>query len=174
MGEEEMELRLEGLIYQIRGERVLLDRDLAQLYGVETKVLIQAVKRNPRRFPPDFMFQLSDKEFTNWRSQIVTSNSGAKMGLRRPPYAFTEQGVAMLSSVLRSSQAIEVNVQIMRTFVRLRRIIDSHVELADRLFDLEKRHEHKFQVVFDAIRELTKEDPVPKQRRIGFGRREET
>lgn len=170
MNEETIELCLEALIYQIRGERVLLDRDLAQLYGVETKALIQAVNRNPGRFPSDFMFQLSNQEFENWRSQIVTSNSGIKMGLRRPPYAFTEQGVAMLSSVLRSPQAIEVNVEIMRTFVRLRRIIESHLELSDKLFELEQRHEQKFQVVFEAINKLVQDKAVRKKNRIGFGK----
>jgi len=161
-----IELRVEGLIYQIRGQRVLLDQDLAQLYRVETKVLIQAVKRNRERFPSDFMFQLSDQEFMALRSQIVTSKG--RGGRRLAPYAFTEQGVAMLSSVLRSKLAVEVNIQIMRTFVRLRRIIESHATLADRLIDLEQRHEKKFQIVFDAIKELMGEKPVPKKRQIGF------
>ena len=167
MTKSEIGLRIEGLIYQIRGDRVLLDQDIAQLYGVETKALVQAVKRNRDRFPSDFMFQLSDQEFTALRSQIVTSKG--RGGRRVSPYAFTEQGVAMLSSVLQSKRAVEANVQIMRTFVRLRRIIESHTELADRLLELEQRHEQKFQLVFDAIRELTKEKAIPKKRRIGFG-----
>lgn len=167
MTKSEIGLRIEGLIYQIRGERVLLDQDIADLYDVETKALVQAVKRNKSRFPNDFMFQLSDQEFMALKSQIVTSKG--RGGRRTAPYAFTEQGVAMLSSVLRSNRAIEVNIQIMRTFVRLRRLIESHVELADRLIDLEQRHEQKFQLVFDAIKELTKGKPIPKKRRIGFG-----
>ena len=112
--------RIEKAILLIRRQKIMLDRDLAELYGVPTKVLNQAVARNRKRFPGDFMFQLSQGEFENWRSQIVTSNSAARMGLRRRPYAFTEQGVAMLSSVLNSERAIEVNIAIMRTFVHLR------------------------------------------------------
>ncbi len=112
--------RIEQAIRLIRGQKVMLDMDLAELYGVGTKVLVQAVKRNENRFPSDFMFQMSKDELEDWRSQIVTSNPGTKMGLRRPPYCFTEQGVAMLSSVLRSERAVKVNVEIMRTFVRLR------------------------------------------------------
>ena len=119
MNADSIELRVEGLIYQIRGDRVILDQDIAQLYGVETKALVQAVKRNERRFPPDFMFQLSDQEFSALRSQIVTSKG--RGGRRFTPYAFNEQGVAMLSSVLRSERAIVANIQIIRTFVRLRR-----------------------------------------------------
>ena len=122
--------RIERSILIIRGEKVLLDRDLADLYQVETRVLIQAVKRNIGRFPADFMFQLSAKELERWRSQFVMSNPAAKMGLRRRPYAFTEQGVAMLSSVLHSERAVEVNIEIMRTFVRLRQMLASHEDLA--------------------------------------------
>lgn len=122
--------RIEHAIYVLRGHRVMLDADLAALYAVKTKVLIQAVKRNARRFPRDFMFQLTTRELANWRSQIVTSNSARKMGLRRAPYAFTEQGVAMLSSVLRSDRAVDVNIEIMRAFVRLRAILASHRGLA--------------------------------------------
>src|SRR6478609_9603841 len=107
---------IERRIYLIRGHKVMLDRDLAEIYGVETRALIQAVTRNPDRFPSDFMFQLSKEELESWRSQIVMSNPGAKMGLRRPPYAFTELGVAMLSSVLRSDRAVRMNILIMRAF----------------------------------------------------------
>ena len=117
-------LIIQQKIFVIRGEQVILDRDLAQLYGIETKVLNQAVKRNIKRFPEDFMFQLTNEETQNWRSQFVTSNS-IKMGLRRNPYAFTEQGVAMLSGVLNSDVAIEVNIAIMRTFVAVRRLVAS-------------------------------------------------
>lgn len=113
---------IQSKIYEIRGERVMLDRDIAALYNVETKVLNQAVKRNIKRFPEDFMFQLSKSEFQIWKSQIVTSNSD-KMGLRRPPYAFTEQGVAMLSGILNTEIAIETNIKIIRAFVALRRIV---------------------------------------------------
>ncbi len=122
--------RIERSILVIRGEKVLIDRDLADLYQVETRAMIQAVKRNIGRFPPDFMFQLSTKELEIWRSQFVMSNPAAKMGLRRRPYAFTEHGVAMLSSVLSSERAVAVNIEIMRTFVRLRQMLASHAELA--------------------------------------------
>ena len=124
-------------ILVVRGHKVLLDSQLASFYGVETKVLNQAVKRNQERFPEDFMFRLSNVEFEDWRSQIVTSNPAAKMGLRRKPYAFTEQGVAMLSGVLHSPRAVEVNIQIMRAFVRLRQLLSVHKELAERLAKLE-------------------------------------
>ena len=159
--------RIERSILLIRGEKVLLDRDLADLYQVETRVLIQAVKRNIGRFPTDFMFQLSTKELEQWRSQFVMSNPAAKMGLRRRPYAFTEQGVAMLSSVLHSERAVDVNIEIMRAFVRLRQMLASHEELARKLDALEKKYDAQFRVVFDAIRELMK-PPARGERRIGF------
>jgi len=120
--------RIERSILLLRGHNVMLDRDLAALYGVETRQLLQAVKRNLDRFPGDFMFQLSAEEFEDWRSQIVISNPAAKMSVRRRPYAFTEQGVAMLSSVLRSDRAVAVNIEIMRAFVRLRRMLADHEE----------------------------------------------
>lgn len=167
MKNEAIELQIEGLIYQIRGERVLLDQDIAQLYDVETRTLIQSMKRNISRFPKDFMFQLSEEEFASLRSQIVISKG--KGGRRTPPYAFTEQGIAMLSSTLRSQRAIHVNIQIMRTFVRLRRMIESHAELAEKLFNLKARHEQKFQLIFDMIKELTKEESTTKKHKIGFG-----
>lgn len=143
----------------------MLDQDLASLYDVPTKALVQAVKRNPGRFPPDFMFQLSDEEFENLRSQIVTSSWG---GRRYPPYAFTEQGVAMLSSVLRSETAVSVNVEVMRAFVRLRRLLLSQEELGRKLLALERRYDRQFKVVFDAIRQIMTPDVPPKRRRIGF------
>ncbi len=156
-------------ILLIRGQKVMLDRDLANLYGVETGVLNQAVKRNLSRFPADFMFQLSDAEMQNWISQIVISNPGAKMAVRKRPYAFTEQGVAMLSSVLRSKTAIEVNIAIMRAFVRLRELLSSNKDLARRLDELEKKYDENFRVVFDAIRQLMAPPaPTGKKRRIGF------
>ena len=160
--------RIEKSIYLIRGERVMLDRALAALYGVTTSALKQAVRRNSDRFPNDFMFVLDQNEFENWRSQIVISNS-VRMGLRYPPMAFTEQGVAMLSSVLRSKRAIFVNVEIMRTFVRLRRMLASNAELAKKLEDLEKKYDHQFRVVFDAIRELMI-PPEPQRKQIGFAK----
>jgi hypothetical protein len=157
--------RIERLILLIRGQKVMLSTDLAELYQVAPRVLVQAVKRNMARFPQDFMFQLTEEEFSNLKSQIVISSWG---GLRRAsPYAFTEQGVAMLSSVLRSKRAIQVNIEIMRTFVRLRRMLASHVELARKLDALEKKYDNQFKVVFDAIRELMK-PPETKKRPIGF------
>ncbi len=156
--------RIERAILLIRGQKVMLDADLAELYGVEPRVLIQAVKRNIDRFPQDFMFQLTKREFSDLRSQIVMSSWG---GRRYPPYAFTEHGVAMLSSVLRSKRAVRVNIEIMRAFVRLRQILASHKELARKLEELEKKYDAQFKVVFDAIRELMT-PPEPKRRRIGF------
>jgi len=161
--------RIEKCILLLRGQKVMLDRDLATLYGVPTGVLNQAVKRNLARFPADFMFQLSDDEMQNWISQIVISNPGAKMSVRRRPYAFTEQGVAMLSSVLKSERAIDVNIAIMRAFVRLREILSTHKDLARRLDELEKKYDENFRVVFEAIRQLMAPPaPTGKRRRIGF------
>lgn len=161
--------RIESAILLIRSQKVMLDKDLATLYGVGTKVLIQAVKRNLRRFPEDFMFQLTKEELAEWRSQIVTSNPAAKMGLRRRPYAFMEQGVAMLSSVLRSKRAVLVNVEIMRAFVRLRKMLADHAELARKLDALEKKYDAQFKVVFDAIRSLMAPPPEPvKPGKIGL------
>jgi phage regulator Rha-like protein len=151
----------------IRGHKVILDADLAALYGVETKQLIRAVKRNLPRFPGDFMFQLNEEEFENLRYHSGTSSQWG--GRRYPPYAFTEQGVAMLSSVLRSKRAIQVNIEIMRAFVRLRQMLASNKELAKRLDELEKKYDAQFKVVFDAIRQLmAPQEPAPSKRRIGF------
>lgn len=159
--------RIESLIYIIRDERVMLDQDLAELYQVETKALVQAVQRNAKRFPPDFMFQLSFQEFTALRSQIVTSKG--RGGRRTAPYAFTEHGVAMLSSVLRSERAVEINIEVIRAFVKLRQLVASNSELANRLNHLEQRYDSQFKVVFDAIRQLMSETTqVPPKRRIGF------
>lgn len=158
---------IEGHIYLIRGHRVMLDVDLAQLYGVTTSALNQAVKRNRGRFPEDFMFPLNRPEFENWRSHSVTSNPAAKMGLRRRPYAFTEQGVAMLSSVLRSERAVMVNVAIMRTFVRLRQLLATHKDLARKLAALERKYDRRLRVVFQAIRQLM-ESPQRPTKQIGF------
>jgi hypothetical protein len=152
----------------------MLDADLAELHGVPTKALVQAVKRNPARFPPDFMFTITEQEDANLRSQIVTSSWSPRNwgGRRYAPYAFTEQGVAMLSSVLRSERAVQVNVEIMRAFVRLRGLIGQSQELARRIDALESKYDRQFKVVFDAIRELmAPPQPAPK-RRIGFVRGE--
>lgn len=158
--------RIEKLIYLFRGQKVMLDRELAELYGVKTKVLKQAVRRNIKRFPEDFMFELTKEEFRNWRSQFVTSNRD-RMGLRYPPMAFTEQGVAMLSSVLNSDRAIQVNILIMRAFVRLREMLASHKNLERKLVELEKKYDKQFKIVFDAIRALM-ESPEKPRKKIGF------
>ena len=164
------------MVVTVRHERVLLDSDLAELYGVSTGRLNEAVKRNTDRFPNDFMSQLSNQEWENFqslRSQIATLNAkGNKRGQHRKyaPYVFTEQGVAMLSSVLRSPRAVEVNIAIMRTFVQLRRLMDSNRELAKKIESLEAKyeeHDNKFQLVFDAIKQLIRTEDEPK-RRIGF------
>lgn len=158
--------RIERAILLVRGHKVMLDADLAALYGVETKVLVQAVKRNLARFPEDFMFRLTKEEFDALRSQSVTSSSWG--GRRYPPYAFTEQGVAMLSSVLRSDRAVQVNIQIMRAFVRLRRLLATHEALARQLDALERKYDRQFKVVFDAIRELMAPATRGPRRQIGF------
>lgn len=161
---------LEGItnaIVLLRGQKVLLDSDLAALYGVPVKVLNQAVRRNAERFPTDFMFQLSADEDEALRSQNVTLKRGRGAHRKYRPYAFTEQGVAMLSSVLRSRRAVLVNIAIMRAFVRLRRMLESNAELAKKLDALERRYDAQFVVVFDAIRELT-QPPEPDRPRIGF------
>jgi hypothetical protein len=154
----------------LRGHKVLLDEDLAALYGVETKVLVQAVKRNAARFPEDFMFQLSAPEWAALRSQIVTSKNPGRGGRRYPPYAFTEQGVAMLSSVLGSERAIAANIQIMRAFVRMRQMLASNTALARKLDELERKYQHHDEAItaiLSAIRELMN-PPQPKRRPIGF------
>jgi hypothetical protein len=158
--------RIEQAILLLRGHKVMLDFDLAELYGVETKSLKRAVRRNLSRFPADFMFALTDREFGNLRSQFGTSKWG---GLRYRPYAFTEQGVAMLSSVLRSERAVKVNIEVMRAFVRLRALLSSHEELARKLVALEQKYDAQFKVVFDAIRQLMA-PPQPARRPIGFVR----
>jgi len=158
--------RIERAILLIRGHRVILDRDIAALYGVVTRDLNKAVTRNLDRFPDDFMIQLTRSEFKNLKFQFGTSSWG---GTRKLPRAFTEQGVAMLSSVLRSKRAVQVNIEIMRAFVRLREMIGSHKSLARRLDELEKKYDGQFKVVFDAIRELMTPPKAP-VRRIGFQR----
>jgi hypothetical protein len=156
---------IEASVLHLRGQNVMLDADLAELYGVETRTLVRAMSRNRGRFPEDFMFQLNADEFAILRSQIGISRSWG--GRRTRPYAFTEQGVAMLSSVLRSEQAVRVNVEIMRTFVRLRRSLASNEELSRRLDDLEKRYDAQFRSVFEAICQLMA-PPETSRRALGF------
>ena len=158
--------RIVSKIYLIRDKKVMLDRDLAELYGVKTKALKQAVRRNIKRFPADFMFELTKKEFENWRSQFVTSNQD-KMGLRYSPMAFTEQGVAMLSSVLNSDRAIQVNIQIMRTFSQLRQMLLTHEELKRKIETMERKYDSQFKVVFEALKQLIETESKPKKK-IGF------
>jgi flagellar capping protein FliD len=153
-------------IYLIRDKKVMMDRDLAELYGVETAQLKRAVKRNIERFPEDFMFELTKQELEDWRCQFGTSN-GTKKGLRYLPMVFTEQGVAMLSSVLRSRRAISVNIQIMRAFTQLRQMLSTHEDLKKKIEDMESKYDHQFKVVFDAIKQLLTTESRPK-RRIGF------
>src|SRR6266513_5411621 len=167
------------LVFVIRDEKVLLDAHLAMLYGVTTKALNQAVKRNSQRFPSDFKFQLTNAEHDNMRSRIVTTSQRKSLSrsqnvtLKRGqnvkylPYAFTEQGVAMLSSVLRSSRAVQVNIAIMRTFVQLRRLMDSNADLASKIESLEKKYDEKFATVFAAIKQLIA-PTEPAKKRIGF------
>ena len=160
---------LASLIYLLRGEKVMLSQHLADLYGVSVSALNQAVRRNLDRFPSDFVFQLTYQEFRNLKSQIVILNRPNPR--RALPYAFTEQGVAMLSSVLRSPRAVEVNIAIMRTFVQLRRLMDSNRDLARKIEAMEKKYDEQFAVVFDAIKKLIAEDQATKarpKRSIGF------
>ncbi len=159
--------RIEKMIFLIRGEKVMLDRDLALLYDVSTKVFNQAVKRHKKRFPPDFMFQLTIEEAQalRSRSQSVTLKRG--QNIKYLPYAFTEHGILMLSSILNSERAVSVNIEIMRTFVRLRQMLASNKDLAKKLEELERKCDHQFKVVFDAIRQLMT-PPEPEHKQIGF------
>jgi hypothetical protein len=164
-GTQQLVPGIESIIYAVRGQRVMLSHDLADLYGIETRVLTQAVRRNLDRFPEDFQFILTNQELTNLISQSVTSSWG---GTRKAPMAFTEQGVAMLSSVLRSPEAVAVNIQIMRTFVKLRGILAEHQDLKRQLATMEQKYDGHFKVVFDAIRELMTPPAPQKKKRIGF------
>src|SRR5262245_1957494 len=157
--------RIERSILLIRGEKVMLDSDLAELYGVATKRLNEQVPRNVNRFPPDFIFQLTRKESKNLRSQIATSSSYG--GRRYLPYAFTEHGALMLANILNSERAAQTSVLVVRTFIRLRQMLASNAELARKVEALEKRYDGQFKVVFDAIRRLMS-PPEPKRREIGF------
>lgn len=159
--------RVQNLIYMIRGQKVLLDRDLAALYGVETRVLNQAVRRNKDRFPEDFMFALTRPDIMRISQSVISS----KLRFSKSVFVFTEQGVAMLSSVLKSRRAIQVNIEIMRAFVKLRQLLASNAGLARKLSALERKYDRKFKIVFDAIRELMSARiplPLPDQREIGF------
>jgi len=158
---------IEKRIYLIRGQKVMFDADLAELYEVETGALNRAVKRNADRFPEDFMFSLSAAEYDSLRCQIGILNIRRGGHRKYLPYAFSEQGIAMLSSVLRSKRAVQVNISIMRTFVKLRELISSNKDLARKLEELEKKYDMQFKVVFDAIRQLMAE-PTPKEKKIGF------
>lgn len=158
--------RIISKIYIIRNRKVMLDRDLAELYGVKTMVLNQAVKRNIKRFPEDFMFQFNKQELENWKSQIVISKS-EKMGLRKPPLAFTEQGVAMLSGVLNSDRAINVHIQIIRTFTRIRELLATNEMLQHKIMEMEKKYDGKIREIFSTIEFMKMVDKKPK-RKIGF------
>jgi hypothetical protein len=160
---------LESKIFFVRGQKVMLDRDLAELYGVTTKNLNKAVARNPLRFPDDFMFKLQKNELENLRFQIGTSSWG---GRRYSPYAFTENGVAMLSSVLKSRRAIRVNLQIMRTFTKIRELLNTHADLRRKLEEMEKNYDYQFKIVFNAVKHLFTV-PARKTKRIGFTAKEQ-
>ncbi len=158
--------QIKNKIYWIQGQKVMLDSDLAELYDVKTKVLLQAVKRNSERFPKDFMITLTNQEVTRLRSQIVTSKK-ARGGRRYLPYAFTEQGVAMLSTVLNSKRALQVNINIIRAFVKLREMLATNKELAKKINEMEKQYNHQFKAVFDALRQLMT-PPNSSKKKIGF------
>lgn len=159
--------RIERKIYVIRGERVMLDSDLAEIYGVTTKAFNQAVKRNLKRFPEDFMFQLTNEEFENLRSQFVTSSSGGYGGRRYLPYVFTEHGALMAANILNSDRAVEASVAVVRVFVKLRQLLQSNQELAKKVEALESKYDQNFKIVFDAIRKLMLPPDKPKKA-IGF------
>jgi hypothetical protein len=168
---------VESLIHVIRGQKVMIDSDLAALYEVPTKALNQAVRRNIERFPEDFAFLLSKDELEHWRSQIVTSNPSAKMGLRRPPYAFTQEGVAMLSAVLRSGRAVQMSINIIRTFVRLRQLVENNRDIAIRVDKLERGHDRSASVIEILVEDIDrlahevkdmKALPPVTKRKIGF------
>lgn len=158
-------------IYSLRNQKVMIDRDLAALYGVETRVLKQAVKRNIERFPEDFMFELTKEEFTNWRSQIVTSNPSDKMGLRYAPFAFTEQGVAMLSSVLHSKKAIDVNIKIIRVFTKIKLALSNPINLSLEIEKIKKKitnQNKNIELVFSYLDELIDKKENSKRTKIGY------
>ncbi len=159
------EKTIASFIYFIRREKVMLDADLAKLYNVETRVLKQAVKRNLNRFPADFMFELTNDEIDKLVSQNVIPSKSVFGGAK--PFAFTEQGIAMLSSVLKSNIAVQVNIAILRTFVKLRQLLEDHKDLADKIEKLEQKYDAKFKIVFTAIQQMLKEDSKPRPK-IGY------
>lgn len=159
-------------IYHFRGVNVMLDRDLAELYGVETKRLKEQVKRNIDRFPDDFMFELTKEEFEVLRSQNATSKMEGRGGVRYLPYAFTEHGVLMLSNVLNSEKAVKVSIQVIRAFSMLKQMLSTHEDLKKKIEEMENRYDHQFRIIFDAIKQLIEEDLKPK-RDIGFERSKE-
>jgi len=159
-----------GKIYLVRNQKVMIDRDLSILYGVETKRLKEAVRRNINRFPEDFMFEMSSDEFENWRTQIAASNSSDKMGLRYAPFCFTEQGVTMLSCVLSSDRAVDVNIKIIRIFTRMRELLIAHKDILLKLEQLERKvgkHDEDIQLIFEYLKQMLHQ-PQPERRRIGF------
>lgn len=161
-------------IYEIRGEKVMIDRDLSELYGVETKVLKQAVRRNVHRFPEDFMFEMTKEEFQNWRSQFVTSKS-EKMGLRYAPFCFTEQGVTMLSCVLNSQRAIEVNIRIIRTFSKMREMLLTHKDLLIQMEEIRKKvsgQDEKIELIFNYLQQFIQEQEAPRVK-VGYKQKNE-
>jgi len=164
---EALDGEISSHIFTLRGKQVMLGRDLASLYKVETKVLNQAVKRNSKRFPSDFMFQMSESEFDNWRSQFVTSNAD-KMGLRYAPYAFTEQGIYMLATVLKSDVAIEVNIAIMRTFTKLREFSKHYNGLAKQLIEIDRKHEKQYKELRKALDDLVSSSKLVDEKVMGF------
>lgn len=157
-------------IYFLRGQKVMIDRDLSELYGIETKRLKESVRRNMERFPNDFMFEMNSEEFENWRSQFASSNFSDRMGLRHPPFCFTEQGVAMLSSVLNSAQAKAVNIRIIRLFTKMREMLSTHKDVLLKLEQLERKsnkNEEDIQLIFEALKQLLN-PPQTARKRIGF------
>lgn len=166
--------KMEGRIFTMRGQRVMLDADLAELYGVQTKVLLQAMKRNIARFPPDFMFQLSKEEAESLRSQFVTSKTEGRGGRRYLPYVFAEHGVAMLSSVLKSETAIQVNIAIIRAFIKMRDVLAGHKELARKVDEHEHRLNDQDEVIISIVEEMRKQrtalSPAKPKRKIGFSK----
>ena len=159
------EKTIASFIYFIRGEKVMLDTDLAKLYNVETRVLKQAVRRNIKRFPYDFMFELSDKEMDNLVSQNVIPSNKVFGGAK--PFAFTEQGIAMLSSILNSDIAVQVNIAILRTFVKIRQLLEGHKDLVDKIDKLEQKYDEQFRIIFTALQQMLKEENEPRPK-VGF------
>lgn len=175
----------DSLIYVIRGQKVMLDEDLARIYGVDTRTLNQAVKRNEARFPKDFMFQITEKEFDSLRSQFVISNeveenlrsqsvtSNGRGGRRYMPYVFTEHGTVMLASVLNSPRAVHASIQVVKAFVRLRELMLANKDLAKKLDALEQKYDKQFAMIFDAVRKLMTGPPKPERNRVGYRRKDE-